>query len=104
MTKITGPLFSENASGTIAGFLTFSKRSTGQQVRWQKKQKDAESAGQVAQRADFSTASVACRFFEYGVISFGAALFGAEKSIFDLAAKGKPVSGYNLCIDEFLKI
>ena len=27
-----------------------------------------------------------------------------QKSIFDLEAKGKPVSGYNLCIDEFLKI
>jgi len=104
MTKITGPLFSENASGTIAEFLTFSKRRTGQQVRWQKKQKDAGSVGQVAQRADFSTASVACRFFEYGVLSFGAGIFGAEKSIFDLAAAGKSVSGYNLCIEEFLAL
>lgn len=39
MAKNTGPLFSNRASGAFAKFLTFSFRKSGQQVRWQKKQK-----------------------------------------------------------------
>jgi hypothetical protein len=38
MAKINGALMSNEASGSIAGNLTFSKRASGQQVRWQKKQ------------------------------------------------------------------
>jgi hypothetical protein len=39
MVKIKGPLFSESASGTVADCMTFSKRKSGQQVRFQRKQK-----------------------------------------------------------------
>jgi len=42
MAKLHGPLMSEEARGTIAGNLTFSKRKSGQQVRWQKKQQVAD--------------------------------------------------------------
>lgn len=38
MVKCKNPLFSQKASGSIAHFLTFSERKSGQQVRWQKKQ------------------------------------------------------------------
>lgn len=43
MAKITGPLFSTSASGSIGPRLTYSKRNSGAQVRLQKSQKDYES-------------------------------------------------------------
>ena len=95
---------SESASGAIADFITFSKRPSGQQVRWQKKQTDAQSAGQVEQREKFLTASVACRYFGYGLVSYGAFVFGSEKSQFDDEAVGQNLTGYNLCISEFLNL
>jgi len=56
MVKITGPLHSDTASGTIADVLTFSQRSSGQQVRYQKKQKDVITPLRTAQRFKFSMA------------------------------------------------
>lgn len=43
MAKITGPLFSISASGSIGPRLTYSKRTSGAQVRIQKAQKDYEN-------------------------------------------------------------
>lgn len=100
--KIHGPLQSTEASGTIADVLTFSKRRTGQQARFQKKQDDVLTAPRVTQRGKFFNASLACRFMDYGVSFYGAAIYGAEKNIFDFDAKTEPLTGYNLCIKEFL--
>jgi hypothetical protein len=57
MAKTSGPLLSENAHGTVAETLTYSKRSSGNQVRYQKKQKDANTPAQIIQRGYFLTAS-----------------------------------------------
>ena len=40
MVKVEGPLGSHSAHGSIGNVLTFSKKKTGQQVRYQKKQAD----------------------------------------------------------------
>jgi len=56
MVKIRGPLLSSAASGTVGPRLTFSRRSTGQQARFQRKQKDYVSAGRAQQRLWFSMA------------------------------------------------
>ena len=53
MAKIEGPLFSQEASGSMGPRLTFSQRKTGQQVRFQKKQKDHNTASQTVQRGFF---------------------------------------------------
>ena len=53
MAKIILPLLSENASGSIGPELTFSQRKTGQQVRFQRKQKDVITPARTAQRAKF---------------------------------------------------
>lgn len=45
---------SEQASGSIADYLTFSERKTGSQVRWQKKQKDVITEARTEQRTKFS--------------------------------------------------
>lgn len=102
MAKLGGPLLSEMASGSVADFLTFSKRKTGQQVRWQKKQKDVLTILRFTQRNKFLNASLACRFMEYGVAIYGVSLYGNEKDIYELAAKNKDLTGYNLCIKEYL--
>jgi type II secretory pathway pseudopilin PulG len=54
MAKLTGPLFSEKAHGTLAGVLTFSARKNVNQVRYQRKQKDYTNTARQAQRDKFS--------------------------------------------------
>ncbi len=98
--KIKGPLMSEEARGTIAGNLTFSKRKSGQQARFQKKQSDANSPSQQIQRSSFLNASFGCRFMEFGVAVFGISFFGVDEDYYNDKAKGKQMSGYNLCIKE----
>jgi len=101
--KAKGPLFSKEARGTIADVLTFSHKRTGQQVRFQKKQKDANTLPQGVQRLKFLNASTACRFFEYGVAIYGVSLYGTDKSFYDEKAEKKEMTGYNLCIADYLK-
>lgn len=98
--KVQGPLFSHEASGTIGGILTYSKRQSGQQVRYQKKQKDANTILQGAQRFKFLKASTACRFMDYGEGFFGAAIYGHEKAPYITGAVGENLTGYNLCIEK----
>jgi hypothetical protein len=56
MAKLTGPLLSVNAHGTVADVLTFSKRSSGNQVRYQRAQKDYENAARKIARDAFRNA------------------------------------------------
>ena len=52
--KLTGPLLSETASGSMGPRLTFSQRKSGQQVRFQRAQKDVITAPRTAQRLKFT--------------------------------------------------
>jgi hypothetical protein len=104
MPKITGPLFSEKASGTVQTVLTFSNKRTGQQVRYQKKQKDFESVPQLDQRNKFQLASLSCRLMDYGVAIAGVSSFGVDDIFYTEKAKNKNVTGYNLCISDYLLI
>jgi hypothetical protein len=54
MVKITGPLHSDSASGSVCDVLTFSQRASGQQCRYQKKQKDVITPDRTAQRIKFN--------------------------------------------------
>ena len=54
MAKSTGPLFSLEARGSVGECLTFSKRKSGQQVRFQRKQKDVITVDRTFQRAKFN--------------------------------------------------
>lgn len=78
MAKITGPLQSISAQGTIAGGLTFSLRHSGQQVRWQKKQKDVSSPARLAQRALFQQGIESWGMYDFGVQNFGYFLAGGK--------------------------
>lgn len=54
MAKLEGPLLSLSASGSIGSELTFSRRRTIKQVRYQKKQKDRVTPGRTTQRSLFA--------------------------------------------------
>lgn len=87
MAKVRGPLLSQTASGSIAGLMTFSQRKTGQQVRFQRKQRDYVSAGRATQRAKYQA-----------VVQAWNALSPTEKSAYDVLADGKHMSGYNMYV------
>ena len=53
MAKLTGPLFSQSASGGLGDTLTYSKRPTTHQVRFQRKQKDYENPARKIARDAF---------------------------------------------------
>ncbi len=100
--KVKGPLQSLEASGMIGPRITFSKRDSGQQARFQKSQKDAETPAQIIQRAKFENASLACRFKEYGVAFFGISSYGIDDPFYISKAVGERMSGYNKCISEVI--
>ncbi len=56
MAKVTHPLLSASASGSLKSRLTFSKRSTGQQVRFQRGQVVPTATDSQTQRAFFEEA------------------------------------------------
>jgi hypothetical protein len=62
MAKCKGPLMSLGASGTVGRVLTFSRRSSGQQVRFQKKPSALETPARLVQRNKISVALQFWRF------------------------------------------
>jgi len=53
MAKLQGPLLSVNAHGSIAKRITYSKRASGNQARFQRANKDANTSSQQTQRSLF---------------------------------------------------
>jgi len=82
---------SQSASGTIAKNITFSKRASGQQVRFQKKQKDKITTARTEQRAKFNNA-----------ISAWNLLTPTQKTNWNTQAKGQNLTGYNLYISIYI--
>lgn len=87
MAKVSSPLHSIEAQGTIGENLTFSVRKSGQQVRFQRKQKDIITAKRSSQRADYSTAVEAWKN-----------LTSAEKNYFTNLAYSRHMTGYNFYV------
>lgn len=56
MARTQSPLFSARAHGTIAKNLTYSTTLAAQLTRWQKKNRDANSAAQTTARGKFNDA------------------------------------------------
>ena len=59
MARLLGPLFSENAHGSLGKRLTFSQRSSGNQARFQRANHDTNSSSQQTQRSFFLLAIAA---------------------------------------------
>jgi peptidoglycan/xylan/chitin deacetylase (PgdA/CDA1 family) len=56
--KVKGALYSFEACGTLGDVLVFSKRKTGQQVRYQRPPVDAKSDEQLTVRESFTFGTV----------------------------------------------
>ena len=91
MVKVKGPLFSLTASGKIAERLVFSVRSSGQQVRFQKKQKDVLTASRLTQRGAYLQGVNAWKI-----------LTDNEKMEWITEAKPIQMTGYNLYMQNYL--
>lgn len=97
MAKVTGPLLSLDASGTIANTMTFSRWKGINYVRQRVIPTYSNSAEQVAVRDVVTDASVAWKEnATVGAVEIDA----AYKLAYDVAASGTAMSGFNLFIKE----
>lgn len=100
--KIIGPLMSKSAHGTVADVLTFSKRESGQQARFQRKQNTPASVDQTVQRALFQEAVCVCSGVDFGLIAFGVAIFGNHLELYTADANENHLIEMDQCIKEYL--
>lgn len=91
--KVHGPLMSMEARGLIGERLVFSKRSSGQQARFQKAQKDKTTIDRDIQRSLYQTA-----------VNSWNVLSEPEKQVYRDNAKNLHMSGYNLFMRERLDL
>jgi len=91
MARIKGPLLSQDARGKIAERLVFSLRSSGQQARFQKEQKDVITEARTSQRAVYLEAANAW-----------SSLTDLEKLDWEVQAKELDFTGYNLFMRFYL--
>jgi len=103
MARIKSPFFSVSASGTIGKSLTFSKRRSFQQCRWQRKQKDSNTISQKSQRSLFLFAQEIIKYRDFGNCVFGFSLYGINKDGLKDQSLGKQMTWYNYIISKILK-
>lgn len=90
MAKVTGPLMSMTARGTIGERLTFSVRKTGQQVRFQRSNIDANTFDQKTNRVVYQDAVA-----EWNLLSV------EEKNIWKAQAVGLGMTGFNIFVKDY---
>lgn len=92
MVRTKGPLMSEDARGAVGKANIFSMRRGTSYVKKMVKPKNPKTVGQVGARG----------FIRFAVAAWQA-LTGEEKSVYSLVARGKPYSGYNFFIAEYVR-
>ena len=97
MAKVTGPLLSLDASGTIASTMTFSRWKGINYVRQRVIPTYSNTAEQLAVRDIVSDASIA---WKEGDTVGAVAINSAYKLAYATAASGTAMSGFNLFIKE----
>jgi len=85
------PLLSAAASGSLGRYLTFARRGSRNQVRYQRKQTDVHTDNQICRRL----------LIAQGVANWQA-FSPAQKAVFNDLAKGHSMSGYNLYLQGYL--
>jgi len=95
MAKVIGPLFSLDASGTIAGAMTFSKWKGLNYVRLRVDPANPQTASQTSQRNTLA-AAVSCW---KNLTSVDA----VSKSSWDVSASGTHMSGFNRFTSVFIR-
>ena len=92
MAKVTGPMFSMTASGTIGDGLTYRKGKVGCHVLRKQIHHDTAKATQLTQRASYSSAIV-----------FWKSLHVHEKEFYNYLGDQQGITGYNYAIGQFLE-
>jgi len=92
MAKVTGPLFSIDASGKFADSLVFSKWKGLNIVRQYSKPSQNTTAKQEAVKKSFSAATAMYQ-----------RLSGEDKDAWNVRASGSPMSGYNLFVKKVME-
>jgi len=91
MPKVTGPLFSIAASGSLANAISYRKRPGYFQVEKKPVKRDLKSAAQLAHRSTFTSAT-----------SHWNSLSGASKAAYNALANPLRMTGYNYVIRSWL--
>lgn len=102
MAKVKRPLMSMEAHGTVAKGLTFSLRKSGQQVRWQRKQKDVITSARQDQRDRFNSAREPWTMTDIGILNFGYFLFGGKVVSISSLPKGKRAPKFACYVRDWL--
>lgn len=91
MPKLTGPLFSNDARGNVGGVITYSKTFGGNVAKLTPKVKELPSDLQKAYRGVYKAGKDAWK-----------ALSEEQKAVYIELAKGKPRTGFNMFMSEYL--
>lgn len=95
MARVTGPLFSLDASGTIAGAMTFSKWKGINYVRLRVIPANPQTASQVSQRNTLAAAT--------SVWKWSTSLDAVSKASWNTSASGTGMSGFNRFTSVFIR-
>ena len=102
MAKLNGPLCSFSASGTICGYLTYSERKSGSQVRYQRKQKDIITSARTTQRDRFKECITSWNLYDFGIQQFGFFLCGGKKISISSLPREKRAPKFACYVRDFL--
>jgi len=92
MVKVSGPLFSMTAGGTLADTLTFVKRAEGYRVETKPVPKDNRTASQASQRNLFLAAAASWQ------------LLGSDaRAVYEALAENKPLTAYSAYLRDCLR-
>jgi len=89
--KVTGPLFSLGASGTLGKTISYRHQLFGDQVEKKPKKRDLKSVAQLTRRGLFQ-----------GAVAYWNGLSDEEKEAYKSLAAGLPMTGFNLCVRDYL--
>ena len=91
MVKVTGPLFSLGASGTLGKAISYRRQLFGAQVEKKPQKRDFKSGAQLVRRGLFLNA-----------VGYWNSLSDEEKDEYKSLAAGLPMTGFNLCVRDYL--
>lgn len=91
MVKVKGPLFSLGARGSLGKAISYRGQPFGAQVEKKPKKRDFKSGSQLARRGLFLDA-----------VAYWNGLSAEEKAEYNGLAAGLPMTGFNLCVRDYL--
>jgi len=91
MVKVKGPLFSLGAKGSLGRAISYRKQPFGAQVEKKPKKRDLKSASQLSRRGLF-----------LGAVGYWNSLSDEEQAAYRGLAAGLPMTGFNLCVQDYL--